>query len=204
MLIFSALAIGVAGAATASVPGAHAYGVARVAAGAVAATVFEAAGLRGSDNFLAYQARIGRGELDGLAQLANLVHAVVAGPVDLEHVQRPALANFLTAGVLVVELDPGPVGAIQALGKDAGDGGFPGAAGADEQVGMGDPLLPDRIDQRLGDMVLADHIGEPLWAVLARYYLIRHCGDVKSGIARVTTADAEQTTVAAFLPWRGS
>jgi phytol kinase len=52
MLVFSALAIGVAGAATASTTGAQPYGPARVAVVAIAATLIEAAGRRGSDNFL--------------------------------------------------------------------------------------------------------------------------------------------------------
>jgi hypothetical protein len=35
--------------------------------------------------------------------------------------------------------------------------------------------------------------------------IIRHQAQIaNSKNARVTTADAEQTTVAAFLPWRGS
>jgi phytol kinase len=52
MLVFSSLAIVAAGASIASMTGAHPYGLTRVAAGAVAATLLEAAGRRGSDNFL--------------------------------------------------------------------------------------------------------------------------------------------------------
>lgn len=52
MLVFSSLAIAVAGAATASVSGAHPYGPGRVLAVAAAATLLEAVGRRGSDNFL--------------------------------------------------------------------------------------------------------------------------------------------------------
>jgi phytol kinase len=52
MLVFSALAVTVAGVATASTAGGRPYSVAQVAAGAVVATLLEAAGRRGSDNFL--------------------------------------------------------------------------------------------------------------------------------------------------------
>jgi len=52
MLLFSALGIAVAGAATTSVTGMPPYDPGRVAAGAVAATLLEAGGRRGFDNFL--------------------------------------------------------------------------------------------------------------------------------------------------------
>jgi phytol kinase len=52
MLVFSSLGIAVSGAAMASTIGSHPYGVGRVAVGAVAATILEAAGRRGTDNFL--------------------------------------------------------------------------------------------------------------------------------------------------------
>jgi hypothetical protein len=62
-------------------------------------------------------------------------------------------------------------------------------------------------------MLLSHDITEPLWTVLPRYDLIGHVefaalrgetGKAANSKARVTTADAEQTTVAAFRPWRGS
>jgi hypothetical protein len=68
---------------------------------------------------------------------------------------------------------------------------------------VGDAVLGDGIGQGLGDMLLADNVGETLRAVFARYDLVRHV-DLKQRNARATTADAEQTAVAAFLPWRGS
>jgi phytol kinase len=52
MLAFSLLGIVAAGTAVASATGGRPYDPLRVAAGAAAATLFEAAGRRGSDNFL--------------------------------------------------------------------------------------------------------------------------------------------------------
>ena len=52
MLVFSSLAIAAAGVAASSTTGAHPYGLARVVVVAVVATLLEAAGRRGSDNFL--------------------------------------------------------------------------------------------------------------------------------------------------------
>ena len=119
----------------------------------------------------------GRGVLAGLAQLADLLDAVVAGAVDFEHVQRAAFGDFLAARVVVVEIHLRAAGAIEALGEDAGDGGFAGAARAAKQVGVGDALLLDGVGQRLGDVFLAHHIAEALRPILPGYDLIAHLSD---------------------------
>ena len=107
-------------------------------------------------------------------QLAHLFDAVIAGAVDFEHVQGPALGDFDAARVFVVEIHLGAVGAVEAFGEDAGDGGFAGAAGAAEEVGMGDALLFDGVRQRLGDMLLAYDVAETLGTVFSGYDLVRH------------------------------
>ena len=53
----------------------------------------------------------------------------------------------------------GSARAVEAFGEDAGDGGFAGAARADEQVGVGDPVLLDGVGQGLRDMLLPHHVG---------------------------------------------
>ena len=85
---------------------------------------------------------------------------------------RAALGDFIGARIIVGEIDLGAVGAIEAFGENPGDGGFAGAARADEEVGVGNAVLGDRIGQRLGDMLLADNVGETLRAVFARYDLV--------------------------------
>ncbi len=64
--------------------------------------------------------------------------------------------------------------AVQAFGEDAGDGGFAGAARAAKQIGVRDALLLDGVGERLGDVFLADDVGETLRAVLSGYDLICH------------------------------
>ena len=85
----------------------------------------------------------GRGVLACLAQFADLLDAIVAGAVDLKHVQRAALGNLLAARVVGVEVHLGATSAIEAFGENAGDGGLAGAARAAEQVGVRNPLLLD-------------------------------------------------------------
>ena len=78
----------------------------------------------------------------------------------------------LARGSSVGEIDLRAVGAIEALGEDAGDGRLARAARPDKEVGVGDALLRDGVGQRLGDVLLADDIGESLRAVFARYDLV--------------------------------
>ena len=112
--------------------------------------------------------------LHGLAQLADLVDAAVAGAVDFEHVERAAFGDFLAARIVVVEIHLRAAGAVQAFGKNAGDGGLAGAARAAEKIGVGDAVLLDGVGERLRDMLLADDIGETLRAILSGYDLIGH------------------------------
>ena len=110
----------------------------------------------------------------GVAQLADFFDPAIARAVDFNHVQRAAFSNFTTTRIVVGKIHFGAAGAVEALGKDAGDGGFAGAARAAEQVGVGGPVLPDGVGEGLGDVVLADHIVEPLRPILSRYDLIGH------------------------------
>jgi hypothetical protein len=116
---------------------------------------------------------------------------------------RAALGDFLRLRIVLGKIDLGAVGAIEALGENAGDGGLARAARPDEEVGVGDALLGNGVGQGLGDVLLADDVLEPLRAVFARYDLVRHVNEIKRN-ARDTTAEVEQTAVAAFLPSRGS
>ena len=116
----------------------------------------------------------GGGVFDGVAEIADLFDAVVAGAVDFQNVNGAAFGDLLAAGVVVGEIDAGAVGAIEAFGEDAGDGGLAGAARADEQKGVGDAALRDGVAERLRDVLLADDVREALRAILAGYDLVRH------------------------------
>jgi len=120
------------------------------------------------------EAGAGRRILARLAQLANLLDAVVAGAVNLEDVQRTPFGDFPAARVVFRKLHPGPALAIKALGENAGDGRFAGPARPAEQVGMGNALLLQGARQRLRDVLLPHHIPEPLRAILASNDLITH------------------------------
>ena len=86
-----------------------------------------------------------------LAQVPDGVDAAVARGVDLDEVERRALADrdarrAAVAGVAVLQ-----VGAVDRLGEDPGERGLAGAARPDEQDRVADPVGADGVAQRLDD-----------------------------------------------------
>src|SRR5690606_40532185 len=60
-----------------------------------------------------------------------------------------------------------PLRAVQRAGEDARGGGLATAARAGEEVRVVDPAAAQRLDQRLGDVLLPDHLGKGARTVLA-------------------------------------
>ena len=118
--------------------------------------------------------RIGGRVFAGLAEFADLLHAVITRAVNFQHVERAAFGDFLHARIIVIEIHLRAAGAVQAFGEDAGNRGFPCAARPAEQVSVRDTFLGDGVGERLGDVFLADDIGETLRAVFSGDDLITH------------------------------
>ena len=125
-------------------------------------------------NDVNFELRVGGRVFAGLAKFAHLFDAIVARAVNFQDVQRAALGDFDAARILLVEINFRSAGAVEAFGKDAGDGGLAGAARAAKQVGVRNAVLPDGVGKRLGDVLLPDDLGEPLRAVFSGDDLIRH------------------------------
>jgi hypothetical protein len=119
-----------------------------------------------------FEAGAGGGVFAGFAEFADLFDAVIGGAVDFEDIEGTALGDFLAAGVGVLEVNTGAVGAIEALGEDAGDGGFAGAARAAEEVGMGDAFLFNGMGEGTGDVFLSDNIAKALGPIFSSYDLV--------------------------------
>ncbi len=130
------------------------------------------------------EAAVGGGVVSRFAQFANFVDSTVGGAIDLEDVEGASLRD-LDADVLVgIEVDPGTVRAVKGLGEDAGGGGLARAAGADEEVGMGEALAGDGIAQGGHHMILAEDVLEGPGAVFAGEDLVAHAGS-KVGRSKV-------------------
>ena len=93
-----------------------------------------------------------------IPQVADVVHAVVGGGVDLHHVQDGTVVDApahlaLAAGVAALV-----VGAVDCLGENLGAGGLAGTAGAGEQIGMAHTVGCDLVLQRGHDVLLTHHV----------------------------------------------
>ena len=110
------------------------------------------------------------GPIDGVVpQLSDLVHAVVAGAVDLQDVDVVPGVHGQAAFTAAAGFSRGRLTgmAVQRLGQNAGDRGLTHAPGAGEQIGVGDSARLDSILQRMGDGILPDDIIKGLGSVFS-------------------------------------
>ena len=102
-----------------------------------------------------------RGQIrDFIAQVADVIHAVVGGGVHLDDVHNGAVLNALADGAFAAGVGAGGVRAVDRLGKNFGAGGLAGAARAGEQVGVTDAPGGDLVLQRGDDGSLPHHVGK--------------------------------------------
>ena len=142
----------------------------------------------------------GGGEAHGLAQVADLLDAVVRGTVDFEHVERATFGNLDADVLLGVEVGFRAVGAVERLGENPRGGGLPGAPRADEKIGVGQPFLGDGVAKGPDDVVLSEDVVEGFGSVFAGEDLITHGGECRDGGGFVM---AEFSGIGKMLEWLG-
>jgi hypothetical protein len=103
-----------------------------------------------------------RREVDALTQIAGIVHPAVGSGVDLDDVDAArASGGQLHAGIAdSAGRGGGALRTVQAAGQDPRAGGLAAAARPAEQVRVVDLVVGDRPAQRLGNVFLADDLGE--------------------------------------------
>ena len=79
--------------------------------------------------------------------------------------------------------------AVQRLGEDARRRGLAGAARADEEIGLREPVLLDGVLERPHDVLLPDDIVEGLRAVFAGENRVAHATTIECAICRLPMAD---------------
>ena len=109
-----------------------------------------------------------------VAQLAHLFDAVVARAVDLKHIETVAARDFLTAVAYPAGCHGRPVNAVECFSQNARGGCLADSARPDEKIGVGQPILLDRVLERTRDVFLADEIVERLRPVFSRKNLVTH------------------------------
>ncbi len=116
---------------------------------------------------------LGRGILDLLADLADILDAVIGRGVDLHYVQRSAGGDVLAGAAFAAGTSVHRSLAVDGPGEYLGDAGLAGAAGPAEQIGMSDALRQYLIFQCLYNVVL------PLYLIKrnrAPFAVQRHVG----------------------------
>ena len=111
---------------------------------------------------------------DSLTELTDLFDPVVGRAVDLEDVESAALGDLDAERVIGVEVDARSARAVERLGKDPGRRGLTGAARADEEVGMRQPILGDGVLEGFSDVVLTEKFREGAGAVFSGEDLVAH------------------------------
>ncbi len=121
-----------------------------------------------------FVATLGRRITNVVAQLAHLLDAVVARAIDLEDVEAVAGGDFLATVAFAAGRNGRAMNAVERLGQNARGRGFADPARPDKKIGVGEPILFDRVLERLGDVRLADEIVERLRPIFARENLVTH------------------------------
>ena len=107
--------------------------------------------------------RFVRGVINPFSEVADIIHAGVAGGVNFNDVQSSAFGDCLTpfAGVAGFALAfSGET--VDCLGENAAGAGLAGTAWTTEKVGMRNMVATQGVLQRLGCLFLADHLGQGL------------------------------------------
>ena len=106
-------------------------------------------------------------------QGAHLIHAVVGGGVQFQHVQNGAVLNAKAGGAGVAWVPVHRVLAVDRPGQDLGAGGLTGPPCPREQIGMGKTAGRHLALQRFCNVLLPDHLVKRAGAPLAVKCLIQ-------------------------------
>ena len=98
----------------------------------------------------------GRCILGVFQYFADVVDACVGGGVDFQQVDVASGIDLRTAFAYAARFAVLRVFAVEAFGKDAGDGGFTYAARTGQQVGVVQPAFVQRVAQGFDDVFLTD------------------------------------------------
>ena len=102
--------------------------------------------------------------VDFLPEVSNFINAAVAGGVNLDNVQGGPLGYGLAQGAGIAGFTLAVIKAVHRLGQDTSGTGLTGAPGTAEKVGMRNMAAAQSVQQRLGDLYLADDISQGLGA----------------------------------------
>jgi len=108
---------------------------------------------------------------DIVPNIADVIHAVVGCPVNLNNINVVARADGNAVIALIAWAYRGRIaaGTVEGLGENAGRGGLADAPGTDKQEGMMNTPALYGIGQGPGDMVLSHHFVKGLGTPFSCY-----------------------------------
>ncbi len=103
---------------------------------------------------------LARSKTNFLTQIADLINATIAGRINFDHIQQPALVHRLADGTGATRYAISFTHAVDGLGQQAGCGSFACATGAGKKVGVRHTIRCERVLQGVGHMTLPDDFVE--------------------------------------------
>jgi hypothetical protein len=119
--------------------------------------------------------------------LAHIFHAVVAGAINLDHVETVACGYLPAVVAFSAWRDRWAFDAIERLRQYPSGRRFADAAWADKEIGVGKPTLRDGILQGARNVRLPDQIIESLWPVFSRKDFVTHTVNLNALIINAKT-----------------
>ena len=109
----------------------------------------------------------GRGETGAFAQFTGVIHAVVRGGVDFDHVDGTGTAGgqIATALAFAARMRGRPLLAVHASGQNTRGRRFAATARAGKKIGVRQLAFVKRAHERNGDLILPDHPVERIGAI---------------------------------------
>src|SRR2546423_7230469 len=130
-------------------------------------------------------------------QLTNLVDLRVRRGVVFEHAERVPAGDLPAWIANSARGNRRTFHAIQGLCQNARRRSFAGSAGTDEEIGVRQPVLLDRVFERPRHVGLPDEIVERLRTILSRENLIAHT----LNLIRFNRARKQKTKITMQAPW---
>ena len=118
---------------------------------------------------------IGRQVAHIVPQVADGIHAVVGGGVNLQNIQVILLAQRLAGLAMAAGFAVHRRGTVDGPGKDARNGRLARPTRPGKKVGMSNPSAGHLIGQRADDGLLPHHLIKALGPVGAVKRLVGHC-----------------------------
>ena len=117
---------------------------------------------------------LGRRVSNVLTELPDVFDTVVAGAVNLDHVETIAAGNLAAVITFTARRDRRSFHAIERLCQNPCSRCFPDAAWTDEEVRVSEAILGNRVFQRARDVRLPDQIIESLRPIFSGENLVTH------------------------------